>query len=183
MRCPFCGHQEDRVVDSRGTKEGAAIRRRRECLKCKRRYTTYEQIEQTVPLIKKKDGRWEAFDRNKLMSGLRKACEKRPVSQSALDQIAEEIERECFNRNGREITAGEIGEMVMARLRDLDEVAYVRFASVYRQFKDVTQFMEEIQRMLERQDGRGPRAPAPAGAAPAEEPAVPASKPARPAGS
>ncbi len=150
MRCPFCGHEEDKVVDSRGTKEGEAIRRRRECLKCARRYTTYEQIEQSMPLIKKKDGRWEPFDRNKLMSGLLKACQKRPVNQTSLDSIADEIEKECFNRNGREISSEDIGALVMQRLHDLDEVAYVRFASVYRQFKDVTQFMEEVQQLLKR---------------------------------
>jgi transcriptional repressor NrdR len=157
VKCPFCGHEEDKVVDSRGTKEGSAIRRRRECLKCHRRFTTYEQIEQTMPLIKKKDGRWEAFDRQKLMSGLRKACEKRPVSQAMLESTADDIERECFNRNGREITAEEIGELVMHRLHDLDEVAYVRFASVYRQFKDVTQFMEEVQRLIKRNESRAAR--------------------------
>ncbi len=167
MRCPFCGHLEDKVVDSRGTKEGEAIRRRRECLKCSRRFTTYEQIEQTLPLLKKKDGRWEPFDRNKLLAGLRKACEKRPVSQAAIEVLADEIERECFNRNGREVTASELGEMVMARLHQLDEVAYVRFASVYRQFKDVTQFMEEVQRLLKRGDGRGGKSKS-AEAAPAE---------------
>ena len=165
------------MVDSRGTKEGEAIRRRRECLKCARRFTTYEQIEQTLPLLKKKDGRWEPFDRNKLLAGLRKACEKRPVSQAAIEQLADELERECFNRNGREVTASEIGEMVMSRLHQLDEVAYVRFASVYRQFKDVTQFMEEVQRLLKRTDGRatkdlkakatdGTSDPAPAGEKP-----------------
>ena len=148
MRCPFCGHEEDKVVDSRSTKEREAIRRRRECMKCSRRYTTYEQIEHSMPLIKKKDGRWEAFDRNKLMSGLLKACQKRPVDQSALESITNEIEKECFNRNGREITSQEIGSLVMQRLHGLDEVAYVRFASVYRQFKDVTEFMEEVQRLL-----------------------------------
>ena len=155
MRCPFCGHGEDKVVDSRGTKEGEAIRRRRECLKCRRRYTTYEQIEQSMPLIKKKDGRWEPFDRNKLMSGLLKACQKRPVTRAALEQMADEIEKECFSRNGREVTSEEIGSFVMSRLHDLDEVAYVRFASVYRQFKDVTQFMEEVQRLLKKNEGRG----------------------------
>ncbi|MEK7477161.1 MAG: transcriptional regulator NrdR [Candidatus Coatesbacteria bacterium] len=154
MKCPFCGHQEDKVVDSRESKEGDAIRRRRECLGCRRRFTTYEQIEQAMPLLKKKDGRWEAFSRDKLMGGLRRACEKRPVGQSELDTIAEGIEKECFSRNGREVTSAEIGEMVMAKLHDLDEVAYVRFASVYRQFKDVTQFMEEVQRLLKKNEGR-----------------------------
>ncbi len=154
MKCPFCGHEEDKVVDSRSTKEGEAIRRRRECLKCGRRYTTYEQIEQSMPLIKKKDSRWEAFDRNKLMSGLLKACQKRPVSQSALDSIADDIEKECFNRNGREISSEDIGALVMQRLHGLDEVAYVRFASVYRQFKDVTQFMEEVQLLLKQNKDR-----------------------------
>ena len=154
MRCPFCGHQEDKVVDSRESKEGDAIRRRRECLKCRRRFTTYEQIEQAMPLLKKKDGRWEAFSRDKLMGGLRRACEKRPVGVAALDAIADEIEKECFSRNGREVTSAEIGEMVMQKLHDLDEVAYVRFASVYRQFKDVPQFMEEVQRLIKKNEGR-----------------------------
>ena len=154
MRCPFCGHEEDKVVDSRSTKEREAIRRRRECLKCKRRFTTYEQIEHSMPLIKKKDGRWEPFDRNKLMSGLLKACQKRPVNQTSLESLTDTIEKECFNRNGREITSEEIGTLVMRRLHNLDEVAYVRFASVYRQFKDVTQFMEEVQRLLRNNEGR-----------------------------
>lgn len=154
MRCPFCGHVEDKVVDSRGTKDGEEIRRRRECLKCTRRFTTYEKVEQAMPQLKKKDGRWEPFDRGKLLSGLRKACEKRPVSQQDIEALADAVEKECFNRNGREVTASEIGEMVMSRLHQLDEVAYVRFASVYRQFKDVTQFMEEVQRLLKRGDGR-----------------------------
>jgi len=177
VRCPFCGHEEDKVVDSRSTKEGEAIRRRRECLKCGRRYTTYEQIEQSMPLIKKKDGRWEPFDRNKLMSGLRKACQKRPVSQPQIEQIADEIEKECFNRNGREISSPEIGELVMTRLHDLDEVAYVRFASVYRQFKDVTQFMEEVQRLLKKNEGRGPAKPG----APAATPTGGTARDAKPA--
>ena len=155
MRCPFCGHEEDKVVDSRSTKEREAIRRRRECMKCNRRYTTYEQIEHSMPLIKKKDGRWEAFDRNKLMSGLLKACQKRPVGQGSLESITDEIEKECFNRNGREITSQEIGALVMQRLHGLDEVAYVRFASVYRQFKDVTEFMEEVQRLLKNNENHG----------------------------
>jgi len=154
MRCPFCGHLEDKVVDSRGTKEGDAIRRRRQCLKCSRRYTTYEQIEHSMPQIRKKDGRWEPFDRNKLMSGLTKACQKRPIGQAVLETLTDEIEKECFNRNGREVTSEMIGAMVMERLRDLDSVAYVRFASVYRQFKDVTQFMEEVQRFLKKGDDR-----------------------------
>jgi transcriptional repressor NrdR len=168
VRCPFCGHQEDKVVDSRGTKEGAAIRRRRECLKCRRRFTTYEQIEQAVPLIKKKDGRWEPFGRAKLMGGLLKACQKRPVSQAVLEGLADEIEKEAFGRAGRELSSAEIGEMVMNRLFDLDEVAYVRFASVYRQFKDVTQFMDVVQRLVKRNERRGAlarsggRSPAPA---------------------
>jgi transcriptional repressor NrdR len=157
VRCPFCGHEEDKVVDSRSTKEGGAIRRRRECLKCGRRYTTYEQIEQALPLIKKKDGRWEPFDRGKLMGGLLKACQKRPVSQQILEQITNDIEKECLGRNGREITSSEIGEMVMLRLHDLDEVAYVRFASVYRQFKDVTQFMDEVQKLVRRNQAQSPK--------------------------
>ena len=155
MRCPFCGHQEDKVVDSRSTKEGGAIRRRRECLKCSKRYTTYEQIEEALPQIRKKDGRWEPFDRAKLLNGLLKACQKRPVSQATVEQIADEIEKDCFNRNGKEISSNEIGELVMKRLHDLDEVAYVRFASVYRQFKDVSQFMEEVQRLIKKNESKG----------------------------
>ncbi len=166
MRCPFCSHGEDKVVDSRSTKGGEAIRRRRECLKCSRRYTSYEQIEHSIPQIKKKDGRWETFDRNKLMSGLLKACQKRPVSQASLETIADAIEKECFNKNGREISSEAIGALVMQRLHDLDEVAYVRFASVYRQFKDVTQFMEEVQRLIKRNEGR---AALQQGAAPAKD--------------
>lgn len=148
MRCPYCGHREDKVIDSRETKDGAAIRRRRECLKCTRRFTTYEHIEEEMPLIKKNDGRWERFDRGKLMNGLLKACQKRPVSRQALDKLADEVEKALFSREGREVTSNEIGEIVMRRLHDLDEVAYVRFASVYRQFRDVSQFMDAIQQFL-----------------------------------
>jgi transcriptional repressor NrdR len=164
MRCPFCGHSEDKVVDSRGTKEGDAIRRRRQCLKCSRRFTTYEQIEHSMPQIRKKDGRWEPFDRNKLMGGLIKACQKRPVSQAALESATEEIEKECFNRNGREVTSDMIGSMVMERLRSLDPVAYVRFASVYREFKDVTQFSEIMEELMKR--GAGKSGPGGVSAAP-----------------
>lgn len=160
MRCPFCGHLEDKVVDSRAAKDGGAIRRRRECLKCTRRFTTYEQVEQAMPLLKKKDGRWEPFDRAKLMGGLLTACQKRPVSREAVEAVADAVEKECLARNGKELTSAMIGELVMSRLHDLDEVAYVRFASVYRQFKDVTQFMDVVQRLVDRNRKAGkPAAP------------------------
>jgi transcriptional repressor NrdR len=150
VRCPFCGNKEDRVLDSRGTREGGEIRRRRQCLKCKERFTTYERIEKEMPQIRKKDGRWEPFDREKLMGGLVKACQKRPVNRQALEKLADDVEKEAFGRDGgREVTSVRIGEIVMRRLHDLDEVAYVRFASVYRQFKDVSQFMDAVQQFLE----------------------------------
>jgi transcriptional repressor NrdR len=155
VRCPYCGHREDRVIDSRETKDGAAIRRRRECLKCTRRFTTYEHIEEEMPLIKKNDGRWERFDSGKLMNGLLKACQKRPVSRQALEKLVDDVEKTLFNREGREVTSNEIGEIVMKRLHDLDEVAYVRFASVYRQFKDITEFMDELKVILDSHDLKG----------------------------
>ena len=142
MKCPFCSSQEDKVVDSRVSKMGDAIRRRRECLKCGKRYTTYEQIEEIEIMIAKKDGRREAFDRQKVMSGLRKACEKRPVSQATLEGVVDDIEKHLQNRFEKEVASSEIGEIVMNRLFTLDEVAYVRFASVYRQFKDIHAFSD-----------------------------------------
>ncbi len=154
MRCPYCGHTEDKVIDSRSTREDAAIRRRRECLKCAKRFTTYEHIEEELPQVKKNDGRWEPFDRAKLISGLLKACQKRPVSRQTLEALVDDIEKEVVGHGGREITSADIGEMVMRRLHDLDEVAYVRFASVYRQFRDVSQFMDEIQQILKKNAGK-----------------------------
>jgi transcriptional repressor NrdR len=148
MKCPFCGYPSDKVVDSRTSKDGLAVRRRRECLDCQRRFTTYEQVEDLLPIIIKRDKSREPFDRIKLLGGLRKACEKRPVSTEQIEQIVENIERNLQNRAEKEIPSTEIGEMVMAELAAIDEVAYVRFASVYRQFKDINAFMEELKHLL-----------------------------------
>ena len=148
MRCPYCGQMSENVVDSREGKDGEVIRRRRECLECHRRFTTYERIEEIHFMVVKKDGRREPFDRHKLLGGLLKATQKRPVSVAQLEQIVEEIEGRLGEKPDREIPSGEIGELVMKRLHDLDEVAYVRFASVYRQFKDVHQFVEEVKGLL-----------------------------------
>jgi len=151
MRCPFCSHQDSRVVDSRPTEEGSAIRRRRECIECGRRFTTYEKIEELPLMVIKKDGRREAFDRSKILTGLYKACEKRPVSATILEQIANEIEQHLRNRLCPEVESQSIGQMVMDRLRDVDEVAYVRFASVYRPFTDILQLRQELDRLLGQQ--------------------------------
>ena len=148
MKCPFCGHLEDKVVDSREGKEGSSIRRRRECLRCRRRFTTYEHIEDVLPVVVKKDGRREVFDRNKILSGLKKACEKRPVGIEALEDAVSRIEKKVQESVEKELPSTMIGEEVMRELHNLDEVAYVRFASVYREFKDVNQFMEELRDML-----------------------------------
>ena len=148
MRCPFCSFMENRVVDSRLSQDGRAIRRRRECLNCNRRFTTYETLERPNIQVVKKDGRREPFDKQKVLSGLMKACEKRPISLDKVENIADELERYIENKNLREITTKEIGELLMDQLQGLDEVAFVRFASVYRQFKDVTQFMNEIVTLL-----------------------------------
>ena len=148
MRCPFCSHTQARVVDSRASKEGDAIRRRRECLNCGRRFTTYERIEEVAQMVIKKDGRRENFDRWKLKSGILKAVEKRPISLDQVDGMIDEIERELFNTSDHEVTTKAVGESVMNKLRQLDEVAYVRFASVYRQFKDLNEFMAELKDML-----------------------------------
>lgn len=147
MRCPFCNKEEGRVVDSRTSKDGDAIRRRRECLSCGRRFTTYERIEEVAQMVLKKDGRREHFDRWKIKSGVLKSVEKRPVSVDQVDAMIDEIERELFNTN-QEVTTKEVGEAVMGKLKKLDEVAYVRFASVYRQFKDLNEFMSELKVML-----------------------------------
>ena len=144
MKCPFCGHTEDRVVDSRVGRDGEFIRRRRACLKCHRRYTTYEYIEDVLPHVVKRDGRREPFDRQKLVRGLRTACNKRPVAIERIEAIADAIEREVQEAEKREVTASELGERVMAHLRELDEVAYVRFASVYKGFSDAGDFQREI---------------------------------------
>ena len=148
MKCPFCGHQKDKVVDSRTSADGIAIRRRRECLSCGKRFTTYEHVEEQRLMVIKKDGRREPFDRHKLLAGLVKASEKRPVSMDQLEQLVDELERELSQQFEREAPSREIGERVMRRLHALDPVAYVRFASVYREFKDVEQFMRELKDLL-----------------------------------
>lgn len=149
MKCPFCAHLEDKVVDSREGKDGLVIRRRRECLKCGRRFTSYERIDEIPFMVVKKDGRRLPFDRNKVLAGLRKACEKRPVSPAALEAIADEVEQMLQESPEREIPAQAVGQKVIERLKELDKVAYVRFASVYRQFEDVDQFMKELKDLLE----------------------------------
>lgn len=148
MRCPFCSHDEDRVIDSRPSDEGSAIRRRRECISCGARFTTYEKIENLPLLVIKKDGTREPFDREKLMSGIMKSCQKRPVTTTQIEALVRSIEVQTQNSLKREISSREIGEMVMEGLKNIDEVAYVRFASVYRQFKDVNSFLEELNQML-----------------------------------
>lgn len=148
MRCPFCHQLESRVVDSRSSEEGVAIRRRRECLACERRFTTYERIEEEPLIIIKKDGRREPFKREKIIDGLRKACEKRPLSFETFEKIADEVEQAIRKRNENETPSAVIGELIMERLKEIDEVAYVRFASVYRQFKDLDIFMRELQDLL-----------------------------------
>jgi len=150
MRCPFCQHFDDRVIDSRLSKDGDMIRRRRECSHCQRRFTTYERVEETLPLVIKKDGRREAFDRGKILAGLHKACEKRPISVTVLEKLIERIEQRLQDAGEREVHSREIGEQIMQELQNLDEVAYVRFASVYRSFKDVNEFMNEVKELLEK---------------------------------
>jgi transcriptional repressor NrdR len=152
MKCPQCGFEEDKVVDSRTTKEGEAIRRRRECLKCSFRFTTYEYIERAPLMVVKKDGRREQYSREKLLGGLVKACEKRPVSREQLEKVVDDIEAAMFAKFRNEVKSTEIGNLVIERLQSLDEVAYVRFASVYRQFKDINQFMSEVRSLLDRQN-------------------------------
>ena len=148
MRCPFCGHVEDKVVDSREAKIGDTIRRRRECAKCGRRFTTYERIDEIPYMVVKKDGRREKFDRQKILAGLLKACEKRPVPMSKLEEIVNEAEAFVAEATERERPAAELGELVMGRLKTLDKVAYVRFASVYLDFKDIREFMDELKDLL-----------------------------------
>jgi transcriptional repressor NrdR len=150
MRCPFCGHDEDRVIDSRPSDEGSAIRRRRECISCGARFTTYEKVESLPLLVIKKDGNREPFNREKLMAGIMKSCEKRPVSTLQIESLVNSIEAQTQNSLKREISSREIGEMVMEGLKQIDEIAYVRFASVYRQFKDVNSFLDELNEMLNR---------------------------------
>jgi transcriptional repressor NrdR len=148
MRCPYCENRDTKVIDSRHTEEGHAIRRRRECEKCGKRFTTYEKIEETVLVVIKKDGSRETFDRNKILNGIIKACEKRPVALSEMEAAIDDIERGLNNMMEKEVKSTFIGELVMEKLRDLDEVAYVRFASVYRQFTDINTFINEIEKLL-----------------------------------
>ncbi len=148
MKCPFCGFAQDKVVDSRESKEGDSIRRRRECEKCGKRFTTYERIDEIPYMVVKKDGRREKFDRQKVLSGLLHACEKRPVPTGKLGKIVDETEAYVVDSPDRERTTTEIGEMIMSRLRELDTVAYIRFASVYRDFKDVREFKAELEELL-----------------------------------
>jgi len=148
MKCPSCSHLEDKVIDSRSAKEGQAIRRRRECLKCQRRFTTYENIETTPLLVIKKDGRREPWSREKILNGLLRACEKRPIPAEKLHAIVDQLEADLMKQGSDEVRSSEIGERVMEALHQLDEVAYVRFASVYRHFKDLNQFLEELRSLL-----------------------------------
>jgi transcriptional repressor NrdR len=148
MKCPFCGHAENKVIDSRISKDGKAIRRRRECLGCVKRFTTYEFVEDILPMVVKKDGRRETFDRMKIRNGVMKACEKRPISMESMEKIVENVEQACQEFQGEEIPSTVIGEKVMNELKTLDGVAYVRFASVYRQFRDVGEFMSELKDLL-----------------------------------
>jgi transcriptional repressor NrdR len=148
MKCPFCGHAENKVIDSRISKDGKAIRRRRECLGCIKRFTTYEFVEDILPMVVKKDGRREPFDRMKIRNGVMKACEKRPISMESMEKIVENVEQACQEFQGEEIPSTVIGEKVMNELKALDGVAYVRFASVYRQFRDVGEFMTELKDLL-----------------------------------
>jgi transcriptional repressor NrdR len=152
MTCPFCGHREDRVIDSRESKEGHLIRRRRECLKCQRRFTTYERSDEVPYMVVKRDGRREKFDRQKILEGLLKACEKRPVPMAKLAEVVDEVEGVLSEGQDREISTTAIGELIMTRLRALDMIAYVRFASVYRDFQDVEAFLTELKDLLQRRD-------------------------------
>ena len=148
MNCPFCGHRQDRVVDSRESREGDVIRRRRQCLKCDRRFTTYERTDEVPYMVVKKDGRREKFDRQKVLSGLLKACEKRPVPMAKLAEIVDGVESKLAESADREVSTTEVGEMLMDRLRALDKIAYVRFASVYRDFQDVEAFLNELKNLI-----------------------------------
>ncbi len=152
MRCPFCGHLEDKVVDSRESKEGDSIRRRRECLVCSRRFTSYERIDEIPYMVVKKDGKRETFERNKIMAGLLRACEKRPISSTQLESIVDEVEKTVQDSPDRELLTSEIGKIIMRRLKELDKVAYVRFASVYLEFEDVSEFMNELKYLVRSRD-------------------------------
>ena len=148
MKCPFCDNPDTKVIDSRPTEEGHAIRRRRGCDRCNKRFTTYEKVEETILMVVKKDGKREAFDRNKLLRGITRACEKRPVSLASMESMVDEIERKLNHLMEKEVASDYIGELVMDELKDVDEVSYVRFASVYRQFTDVNTFMKEIEKLI-----------------------------------
>ncbi len=148
MKCPYCSYHDSRVVDSRPTEDGESIRRRRECSSCGKRFTTYEKIEEIPVRVIKKDGNRQAYDRNKVLRGIVRSCEKRPVTSEQIEKIIEDIEKVIYNSANREITSTEIGELVMSKLKKVDEVSYVRFASVYRQFKDLNSFMEELKKIL-----------------------------------
>jgi transcriptional repressor NrdR len=153
MKCPFCNHIEDKVVDSRESREGDAIRRRRQCLGCERRFTTYERIDEVPYMVIKKDGRREKFDRQKVLAGLLKACEKRPISMGRLAELVDQVEAKVTDSADREISTIEIGEMLMDTLRDLDKIAYVRFASVYRDFQDEQAFFNELKNLMKKKTG------------------------------
>ncbi|MBN1828124.1 MAG: transcriptional repressor NrdR [Deltaproteobacteria bacterium] len=148
MNCPFCTSGDNKVIDSRISREGTAIRRRRECLSCGKRFTTYEYVEDVLPVVIKKDGRREAFDREKILSGIKKACEKRPISTEVIEEIVDRVEQACQESQSREVSSSVIGKKVMEELHGIDGVAYVRFASVYRQFKDVNDFLAELKDLL-----------------------------------
>ncbi len=154
MKCPFCDELEDKVVDSRMAKEGEVIRRRRECLGCKRRYTTYERVDEILPVVVKKDGRRESFDRSKILAGLKKACEKRPISTATIEAVTDRIEKRVQEMGETEIESRIVGEELMKELHQLDQVAYVRFASVYREFKDIDQFMDELRTLAQQRRER-----------------------------
>ncbi|HET8714330.1 MAG TPA: transcriptional regulator NrdR [Holophagaceae bacterium] len=182
MRCPFCGHLEDKVVDSRESREGEAIRRRRECLGCGRRFTSYERVEEVPIVVVKKDGRREPYDRAKLLKGLLAACQKRPVSLARLEELATDIQAKLLDRPDREIRSRELGELVMDELKGLDQVAYVRFASVYRDFKDLPDFVKALEEVLIHREGgaAAPPPPRPPAAPAVETPLFPGDEPPRP---
>jgi transcriptional repressor NrdR len=154
MRCPFCHHPDDKVVDSREGREGASTRRRRECLACGRRFTTYERVDAVMPMIVKKDGRREPYDREKVLAGLHKACEKRPISADTIEEVAADVERHVQEAGAREVPSSLVGEAVMSSLKELDDVAYVRFASVYKSFRDIDEFMSELESIVKERRGR-----------------------------
>lgn len=160
MKCPFCGSIEDKVIDSRTGKDGDVIRRRRECLKCEQRFTSYERVEDPLPMVIKKDGSREFFDRHKIITGLKKACEKRPIPITRLEEIENDIEKKIVGLGAKEIQSTWIGEAIMSALKDLDKVAYVRFASVYRQFKDINELMDEVKGLFEPKKKVEPKAEA-----------------------